>query len=75
MDKTTKFILGLIAVSLIGINIQMWNGKLIKEAHAVASHRHYPSTIVGFERKVKTVVVRCRIHYTDNDGGHYYLEC
>ena len=36
MDKTTKFILGLIAVSLIGINIQMWNGKteLIKPALA-----------------------------------------
>ena len=34
MDKTTKFILGLIAVSLIGINIQMWNGKLIKDAKA-----------------------------------------
>ena len=34
MDKTTKFILGLIAVSLIGINVQMWNGKLIKDAHA-----------------------------------------
>jgi len=35
MDKTTKFILGLIAVSLIGINVQMWNGKLIKDAHAI----------------------------------------
>ena len=36
MDKTTKFILGLIAVALIGINIQMWNGKtgLIKPAYA-----------------------------------------
>ena len=36
MDKTTKFILGLIAVALIGINVQMWNGKtgLIKEAQA-----------------------------------------
>ena len=34
MDKTTKFILGLIAVSLIGINIQMWNGTLIKDAKA-----------------------------------------
>ena len=36
MDKTTKFILGLIAVSLIGINVQMWNGKtgLIKPAYA-----------------------------------------
>ena len=32
MDKTTKFILGLIAVALIGINIQMWNPKLIKDA-------------------------------------------
>ena len=37
MDKTTKFILGLIAVSLIGINVQMWNGKtgLIKDANAL----------------------------------------
>ena len=34
MDKTTKFILGLIAVSLTGINVQMWNGKLIKDAQA-----------------------------------------
>ena len=34
MDKTTKFILGLIAVSLIGINIQMWDGKLVKDAKA-----------------------------------------
>ena len=34
MDKTTKFILGLIAVALIGINIQMWNGKMIKDAKA-----------------------------------------
>ena len=34
MDKTTKFILGLIAVALIGINVQMWNPKLIKEAYA-----------------------------------------
>ena len=34
MDKTTKFILGLIAVALIGINIQMWDGKLIKDAKA-----------------------------------------
>ena len=34
MDKTTKFILGLIAVALIGINVQMWNGKLIKDAKA-----------------------------------------
>ena len=37
MDKTTKFILGLIAVALIGINVQMWNGKtgLIKDAMAL----------------------------------------
>ena len=36
MDKTTKFILGLIAVALIGINVQMWDGKtvLIKDAMA-----------------------------------------
>ena len=39
MDKTTKFILGLIAISLIGINIQMWDGKtgLIKPAHSAQS--------------------------------------
>ena len=34
MDKTTKFLLGLIAVALIGINIQMWDGKMIKDAEA-----------------------------------------
>ena len=39
MDKTTKFILGLIAVALIGINIQMWNGKLIKDAKAELSNQ------------------------------------
>ena len=35
MDKTTKFNLGLIAVALIGINVQMWDGKLVKKAWAV----------------------------------------
>ena len=39
MDKTTKFILGLIAVSLTGINVQMWNGKLIKDAKAIDTNR------------------------------------
>ena len=46
MDKTTKFILGLIAVALIGINVQMWNGKtgLIKPAFSYGdSHSHYCS--------------------------------
>ena len=30
MDKTTKFILGLIAVALIGINVQMCDGTIDK---------------------------------------------
>ena len=36
MDKTTKFLLGLIAVALIGINIQLYNGstQLIKPVKA-----------------------------------------
>ena len=51
MDKTTKFILGLIAVSLIGINVQMWDGKteLIKPAYATPTEcgewRQVPCTI------------------------------
>ena len=37
MDKTTKFLLGLIAVGLIAINIQLYDGtnSVIKPAHAV----------------------------------------
>ena len=36
MDKTTKFLLGLIAVALIGINIQLYDGtnSVIKPASA-----------------------------------------
>ena len=47
MDKTTKFILGLIAVALIGINVQMWDGKLIKDAVAFElGSRYAPLYIV-----------------------------
>ena len=48
MDKTTKFILGLIAVALIGINIQMWDGKLIKEAYAAnfCGYKNIPCHII-----------------------------
>ena len=37
MDKTTKFLLGLIAVGLIAINIQLYDGtnSVIKPAYAV----------------------------------------
>ena len=54
MDKTTKFILGLIAVALIGINIQMWNGKLIKDAHAIDRMSIYgtvPVEIINWPRR------------------------
>ena len=39
MDKTTKFLLGLIAVGLIAINIQLYDGtnSVIKPAHAIGS--------------------------------------
>ena len=39
MDKTTKFLLGLIAVGLIAINIQLYDGtnSVIKPAYAVGS--------------------------------------
>ena len=46
MDKTTKLILGLIAVALIGINIQMWDGKLIKEAEALRAPKNYVPNLV-----------------------------
>ena len=41
MDKTTKFLLGLIAVALIGINIQLYGGAtgLIKPAMAGSNDR------------------------------------
>ena len=37
MDKTTKFLLGLIAVGLIAINIQLYDGtnSVIKPAYAL----------------------------------------
>ena len=43
MDKYTKFILSIIAVSLIVINIQLMDKNeinLISKAHAVESHDH-----------------------------------
>ena len=73
MDKTTKFILGLIAVALIGINIQMWNPKLIKDAHAVDSHSHDKYEIYGLETMlsksdVENIVEDCSV-YVDGDYG------
>ena len=34
MDKYTKFILTIIAVGVVGINLQMLSGKIITPAHA-----------------------------------------
>ena len=49
MDKTTKFLLGLIAVGLIAINIQLYDGtnSVIKPAHAAESVRitNWPSSL------------------------------
>ena len=57
MDKTTKFILGLIAVALIGINVQMWDGKLIKPAYAKSSCGSYtdPCYVKQRDDYIKTV--------------------
>jgi len=75
MDKTTKFILGLIAVALIGINIQMWDGKLIKDAHAVASHNHYDYQILGFESEVKNIVENNCNAILNKDDDQLYIDC
>ena len=51
MDKTIKFLLGLIAVALIGINVQMWNGKtgLIKPVKAAQGDLVYNVCYKGEE--------------------------
>ena len=58
MDKTTKFILGLIAVALIGINIQMWNGKtgLIKPAYAKTGDIHFIACYTGLGRTKESML-------------------
>ena len=49
MDKTTKFLLGLIAVGLIGINFQLYGGAtgLIKPAMAELNSGDYLSVYIA----------------------------
>ena len=62
MDKVSKFIFSIIALALIGINIQLFKQNeinLIKEAHAVEYHYHDWGDIDGFKRKVERIVESC----------------
>ena len=76
MDKTTKFILGLIAVSLIVINVQMWNGKLIKDAHAVEYHKHEIYEIWNFHNAVRRAIESPNCNIEQVPGTiHHWMEC
>ena len=76
MDKTTKFILGLIAVSLIGINVQMWNPKIIKDAHAVEYHEHETHEIWNFDRDVRRAIQTPNCEVLTVIGTiHHLIEC
>ena len=45
MDRYTKFILTIIAVSLIGINYHLFNGKIISNAEA--AHDYNQNLLAG----------------------------
>ena len=58
MDKYTKFILTIIAVGVVGINLQMLSGKIITPAHAVSIGT---LDIWDFRHGVQRVVENCRV--------------
>ena len=70
MDKYTKFILTIIAVGIIGINVQLFKNDLISAANAdVAGMDSYDlSSDYDFKRAVRRVVSgSCYV-----DGGYVY---
>ena len=54
MDKFTKGILTVIAVGIIGLNVQMMNGGgFITKAHATEPHSHMSYNIIDFDQSVQ----------------------
>ncbi len=54
MDKFTKGILTVIAVGIIGLNVQMMNGGgFITKAHSTEPHSHMSYNIIDFDQAVQ----------------------
>ena len=54
MDKFTKGILTVIAVGIIGLNVQMMNGGgFITKAHSTEPHSHMSYNIIDFDSAVQ----------------------
>ena len=81
MDKFTKGILTVIAVGIIGLNVQMMNGGgFITKAHSYEFHNHKSTEIKDFDRALDRAiddrltyilgfVENCRI--TEGFGNNY----
>ena len=70
MDKSSKIILSIIAIALLGINVQLYksdNLHLISKAHAVDSHDHDSYDIWNFKNSVERIVERCEVSGTEID--------
>ena len=77
MDKYTKGILTVIAVGIIGLNVQMMNGSgFITKAHSYEPHQHFSYGITDFDEAVQNqfamflgFVEDCKI--TEGFGNKY----
>ena len=77
MDKFTKGILTVIAVGIIGLNVQMMNGGgFITKAHSTEPHQHMSYNIIDFDEAVQNqrgmflmFVEDCKI--TEGFGNNY----
>jgi len=66
MNKTLKTLLSIVAILLLGINIQLYsllggNFSLITEAKAIERHSHDSFDIYSFAYKVKSIVEDCSV--------------
>jgi hypothetical protein len=64
MDRTVKFLLGLIAFSLIALNLQLAGVKLVSEAHAqspvaLAANARIESGLARIAMAVREVSDKC----------------
>ena len=77
MDKFTKGILTVIAVGIIGLNVQMMNGGgIFTKAHSTEPHQHMSYNIIDFDEAVQNqrsmflmFVEDCKI--TEGYGNNY----
>lgn len=70
MDKSSKIILSIIAIALLGINVQLYksdNLNFISKAHAVDSHDHDSYDIWNFKSSVRRIVERCEVSGSEID--------